>query len=705
MKRIFIVLISLNIFSFINAQWISINRSCGIIDCLAFTPNEIGGTNIFAGTYSGIFLSKDNGYSWTYVNNGPDNNVSAFAILGTTIFAGTRFDGIFRSTDNGTNWASVNTGLPSDINVLSLVVNGTYLFVGTDDNGIFLSTNNGVNWTSSNIGLPVNIDIYSFSVIDSNIYAVAYQSVYISTNNGTSWNLVTGWPRNVNCITQSGDSLFAVSGNIVSLSTDDGINWSTLSSKVPAYVTSLVLRGSNLIAGTNNGIYISTNGGASWSAFNDGMTDLWINTLVTNGMDLFAGTGYNWSGGVFRLPENTTTWIAEGLTRYEKINAMAFSGNNIFVGTADHNYRGCVFLSTDEGNSWIYENRGLPSEVLTLAVKGDYLFAGTSQGGVFISTNNGVSWDNVSTGLPLAAPNFYYAVTDLAVNGNDLFAVTSDDIFLSTNNGINWTSVESDLPNYVNILVTNGNYLIAGAYNGLFVSTNNGVNWTSASTGMPSYTEIFSLKVSGTDIFSGTEEGVYLSKDNGTSWTALNTGLKSKIVRSLALNGSEIFAGTSKGVFHSTNNGTNWSDVSAGLWNNFDVNLLTVIGTNLFAAENSYGDFGKRPLSEITAIDEFSLNDLTTRFMLNQNYPNPFNPTTTISYSIPVETLRATSLHQVTLRVYDVLGREVATLVNEEKPAGNYEVNFDAGNMTSGIYFYTLKAGEFSQTKKLMLIK
>ncbi|RJP64836.1 MAG: T9SS C-terminal target domain-containing protein [Ignavibacteriales bacterium] len=93
------------------------------------------------------------------------------------------------------------------------------------------------------------------------------------------------------------------------------------------------------------------------------------------------------------------------------------------------------------------------------------------------------------------------------------------------------------------------------------------------------------------------------------------------------------------------------------------------------------------------------------KYYLSQNYPNPFNPTTTISYSIPVETLRATSLRQVTLKVYDVLGREVATLVNEAKPVGNYQVNFNAANLTSGIYLYKLKAGEVSQTKKLTLIK
>ncbi|MGA8263134.1 MAG: T9SS type A sorting domain-containing protein, partial [Ignavibacteriaceae bacterium] len=83
---------------------------------------------------------------------------------------------------------------------------------------------------------------------------------------------------------------------------------------------------------------------------------------------------------------------------------------------------------------------------------------------------------------------------------------------------------------------------------------------------------------------------------------------------------------------------------------------------------------------------------------LYQNYPNPFNPITTINYSIPA------TLY-VTLKVYDLLGREVAKLVHEEKPRGVYKVNFDGSKLSSGIYFYRLQAGSFSETKKILLIK
>jgi hypothetical protein len=85
-------------------------------------------------------------------------------------------------------------------------------------------------------------------------------------------------------------------------------------------------------------------------------------------------------------------------------------------------------------------------------------------------------------------------------------------------------------------------------------------------------------------------------------------------------------------------------------------------------------------------------------YRLEQNYPNPFNPTTNIRYSIP-------NASHVSLKVYDVLGREVATLVNEEQSAGNYVADLDATNLSNGTYFYTLKAGAFTDTRKMMVLK
>ena len=109
-----------------------------------------------------------------------------------------------------------------------------------------------------------------------------------------------------------------------------------------------------------------------------------------------------------------------------------------------------------------------------------------------------------------------------------------------------------------------------------------------------------------------------------------------------------------------------------------------------------------------TDIDE--IENLPAKFEISQNYPNPFNPVTTIKYSIPKEVKSDASTSSATksnvkLIVYDILGRKIRTLVNEVQKAGNYEVEFDASELTSGVYFYKLHAGEFIKTKKMLLLK
>jgi hypothetical protein len=109
--------------------------------------------------------------------------------------------------------------------------------------------------------------------------------------------------------------------------------------------------------------------------------------------------------------------------------------------------------------------------------------------------------------------------------------------------------------------------------------------------------------------------------------------------------------------------------------------------------------------SEYSNVIEVEVRSPST-FSLEQNYPNPFNPSTKIRYSVAnVISNGAKQSTIVALKVYDVLGNEIATLVNEEKPAGSYEVEFFADGLTSGIYFYKLQTGSYSETKKMILMK
>ena len=107
----------------------------------------------------------------------------------------------------------------------------------------------------------------------------------------------------------------------------------------------------------------------------------------------------------------------------------------------------------------------------------------------------------------------------------------------------------------------------------------------------------------------------------------------------------------------------------------------------------------------ITSDEQTSDEILPQKFKLEQNYPNPFNPTTKIKYSLPNVRNAYKRPLQTTLKVYDILGREVVTIINERQQPGYYEVEFNAANLSSGIYFYKLKAGDFLLTKKMILLK
>jgi hypothetical protein len=267
-------------------------------------------------------------------------------------------------------------------------------------------------------------------------------------------------------------------------------------------------------------------------------------------------------------------------------------------------------------------------------------------------------------------------------------------VYLSPDSGKNWTLVSTGLGNQqVYALAFNGVNLFAGTYGGgVFRSTNAGTSWTHL-TGTNA--NILSLAVMGKSLFAGTYGGgVYYSADSGKSWA--QAGLATAIVRALAVSGARLFAGISSGVYLSTNNGASWSANNTALTDT-NVNALGVNGTNLFAGTGA-GGVWRRPLAELLVSVQTPSEGTPSGFVLSQNYPNPFNPTTIITYQTPVA-------GSVRLVVYDMLGREVTVLVNDNKDPGVYEVKFNASNLSSGVYLYRMQSGTFTETRKFLLVR
>ena len=331
--------------------------------------------------------------------------------------------------------------------------------------------------------------------------------------------------------------------------------------------------------------------------------------------------------------------------------------------------------------------------VSALAIDGSNLFAGTPNG-IFLSTNNGTGWTDLNV--------LFGDTRAFAISGANLFAGTyGGGVYRSTNNGTNWTQVNNGLTNYVVIaFVVSGTNIFAGTYSsGVFLSTNSGSSWTEANSGLMG-NHIPSLTVYYTYLFAGSNDGVFLSTNNGTSW--IPAGLQDTLVSALTFYGTNLFAGTSDilgnsgGVFLSNNNGINWTDVNSGLPNT-GILALTISGTNLFAGTVNSGVW-RRPLSEMITEVENERNEIPTQFSLTQNYPNPFNPSTKIRYSVPQSS-------NVKIKVFDILGNEIETLVNEEKLVGTYEITWSAQSLPSGVYFYKMQADGFVEAKKIILLR
>ena len=225
------------------------------------------------------------------------------------------------------------------------------------------------------------------------------------------------------------------------------------------------------------------------------------------------------------------------------------------------------------------------------------------------------------------------------------------------------------------------------------------MNWSQV-THLPLPCAVYCFATTGNNLFAGTSKGIYLTTNRGTSWTEVSNGLPAisavncLVVSSDQPSGLILFAGTYEGIYMSTNSGINWIAVNENLPEEAIIRSLAIIDDILFAA---LGSVWFRSITEMITSAEDEINFIYS-YKLEKNYTNPFNPSTTFNFSIPGQ-------EHVTLKIYDILGNEIAVLVNEIKSSGEYQIEWDASFFASGVYIYRLTAGDFISTKKLMLIK
>jgi hypothetical protein len=691
MKKFFISLFVLGmVFTSLNAQWQPTGEvewsGAGGIYSLA-----VNGTYLFAGGTAGIFLSTNNGTNWTSANTGLANRyVYSLAVSGNNICAGT-FNGISLSTNNGTSWSTVVT----EGWITSFATKNSNIYASSAiwaaDDSVYLSTDNGVSWHSKG-----SISATSLAVKDSILFSGGWvewggSGVHFSTDDGSSWQPTSLENENIWSLTVKDEYVIAGSYGSVFITSDNGENWTESSTGLPdIYIYSLTTNSLGYIfAGTGEGIFRSTNNGNSWTSINTGLTTNYFNALVVNGTDIFAG-GY----GVFRSTNNGNNWTAINEGMDPIVTSLAVENSVLFVASNG----GRLFLSTNMGVYWVACDTGLGGIVNSLLVNGTNLYAGTGEGIFYSPDPYAPYWLPINNGLT-NKQLLSLAFESYGVGNNNFFAGTyGSGVFRSTNNGSNWTAANSGMENSIVWALTaiDSNIFAGTGIEGVFHSNDNGTNWTTVNTGL-SEADVRCFTQCDSFIFAGTwGSGVFRTSKNDISWGQVNSGLTDLCILSLYTMDTVIFAATYSGVFLSADFGISWISFNSGL-ENMDAWSFNVLGEYVYAG-TSTGQVMKRPLSEIITDTQSQLSSAPTEFLLSNNFPNPFNPSTKIKYSIPQSS-------NVVIKIFDVLGNEIETLVNEEKPTGTYELMWNAANLPSGVYFYQLKACSFVQTKKMILLK
>jgi photosystem II stability/assembly factor-like uncharacterized protein len=693
------------------------------------TGEANGGHNNMPG--GGMFKSTDAGNSWFSIGldsaetigrviiNPSDPNEIFVAAVGS-YFTPTHQRGIFKSTNRGTSWSqslfvSDSTGAidivmdPTNPDFLLAAMwervrrpNSSHLY--GPSSGIYRSTDNGETWQllGPSTGLPnassTNVGRIGLAISNTNpniSYALyndgaVYIGLYKTTDYGSNWTNADPDMEILNGVSNFSwyfgqvrinptdpNKIYVMDVGFMS-SNDGGANWS-LSYQTHVDHHALAFNPANtnyLINGDDGGIYISTDNGSTWS-------------------------------GPKQMPN----------TQFYEIGLDYNNPQKLYGGTQDNNT-----IRTQTGNldDWNALIGGDGFYVIVDFTNPNIIYAESQNGYLQKSTDGGANFYNARNGINQNEPTNWSTPVIMDPNNSNILYYGTNRVYRTTNGAANWTAISPDLTDdgprlgtvtTIDVAATNSNVIFAGTDDShVWVTTDNGTTWNDVSASLP-YRWVTRVKVDPNNesnvyvTFSGLkwhdpQPHVFKSSDKGNNWTDISSNLPDAPVNAFAVDNNDpnrLYLGSDVGAFMSFNGGVSWQPIADGL------PTVSVYDMKIHPTENylAIGTHGRSMyMVDLSQVVNNVQNQSTIpeSFKLYQNYPNPFNPTTKLSFIIGNSSF-------VTLKVYDVLGKEVATLVNEEKSSGKYSVNFNANNLASGIYFYKLQAGNFTKTMKMILMK
>jgi len=399
-----------------------------------------------------------------------------------------------------------------------------------------------------------------------------------------------------------------------------------------------------------------------------------------------------------------TGWSFQNSGTNQNLNSVSFVNSSKGWIAGDN---GIILSTTNGGINWVPQNS---STILNLNsvcfVNQSTGWAAGDTGIVVFTSNGGLTWNVQQNGLinvTLHSIFFTNALTGYIVGFEKDLGPT---IMKTTNSGTLWTRVNYDLPaanifNSVHFPTPTEGYVVTGG--GKIYTTANGFILNPQTSGVA--TSLNSVYfINNVNGFIAGDNGVILNTFNGSTWfpqqSGVNNNLKTVYFPTVS---TGWIAGGNGIVLRTSNSGVNWAAQNTGL----SATLNSIVFTDNLSGW-AVGDSGKVVFTNTgglpTNISQIG-STIPEKYFLGQNYPNPFNPRTVISCQLSV-------VSDVVLKVFDVQGREVETLVNERLQPGVYEVSFDGSRLNSGVYFYRLSVhhggsstNDFTETKRMVLLK
>jgi len=674
------------------------------------------------------------GFHWEKVGSFYSVNFSTVNLNGTIfVYESNTFS---RSTDGGSTWEEI-TDINTSISAITFHQNGD-LYAATENNGsIYKSTNDGVNWFDTN---PGNNDYSSLTISNGgNIYAGSDDGTfYTSTDEGNSWTNTIASPSQINCIAgTSNEQIFiGTSSNGIYTSTDFGGSWIHLSDINIGLNTNSITVNSidNIFASHSEGIIVSPDLGATWELKTYSGASVNSRVIIDS-----IGNIYSAYNNVYRTEDSGESWANLGGS--VAINSISIYQDKIYVGAERGLYRtdpsitpyyGENFLPLQAGNTWQF----LCTRYTSWFGWDDWIEYKSVTEDTLIFNEKYYRYDSQWVRYSGGDNKIYFNITgtDHLFMDFNLFPVSQ---FMQGGPYYQQADVIQEDRNILGENYFNKGYYLY--YEQVYTTTK---EYFAENFGPSLYSESYNIPTGGSSksIICAV---LYDSLGNPTYYTAHVipefvispiTDVNSNVF-SLEFNVSHSYSvfrppGGGSGLnfidsvkmFSYYSNGDSTTSLSPlvvtnDYENHYVVNtsldtILLKSGFNFyyrFLAKDKclIPEYASAPDSgyyECVWDDPVGLNAIgeSFSFKLEQNYPNPFNPNTIIKYSIEEQQF-------VTLKVFDVLGNEIAVLVSEEKPAGNYKVDFNLNigthHLASGVYIYQLRAGNYIETKKMVLLK